>query len=715
MSALHWTNVAVLPLLAGGLLAMLTASVWRHRHRPVGFAFLVFLAATMVWSFGYAAELCSPTLEGALFWAAVQYVGIPVAPAAVLAFVLLLAGARSRNRWLWAALAVPSVVTWFAAWTDSRLHLLRHGVRFSEYDGYSAVVFLPGPAYLANIAVSYAFLAISLGVLIRLARGRNQISRRHARVVLLGMILPVVGNVLRLFGFEVIPGVDQTPALFALSAVAAAYGVFRYSLFSVAPIARDKVVDDLADGVIVLDAQGHVVDANPAAARILGFSVDELARADSKQLTRALPYESMSASCDKVVEIGDRAYYLRCVAVAGSDLDTLGTILQLTDVTVQHRAEEALRRAKEAAEEASATKSRFVANISHELRTPLNGVIGLSDLLAKTPLEPGQREYLTGIRHCSDTLLALINDVLDLSKIEADAMTLLDEPVDVAALVEEIVSVHRSLAARKGLQVKAEVRGLPPRIIGDNLRLRQILNNLIGNAVKFTEEGQVLVTAQPSAQDRYEIVVTDTGIGIPLDKQTAVFEAFQQADASTTREYGGTGLGLPITARLVRGMDGALTLKSHPGQGTEMRVSLPLRAALVAASPEASVEKLRQGLRVLVAEDNEVNALVVLSMLEDLSCVVEHACDGVEAIEALELRDFDVLLLDIQMPRMDGLEVSRTVRARWPDRPLKIFALTANALEGERRRAMEAGMDGFLTKPIRQEEIVAALQAPVSR
>ncbi|AIE85277.1 Sensory box histidine kinase/response regulator [Fimbriimonas ginsengisoli Gsoil 348] len=609
---------------------------------------------------------------------------------------------------------MPSILIWIAAWTDNSLHLLRRNITLSEYESYNAVNFSPGPAYYTNVAVSYLFLATSVAVLIRVLRSRNRLSRKHAQVVLIGMVLPVVGNVSRLFGFEPIPGVDPTPALFALSAVSAAYGVFRYSLFSVAPIARDKVVDDLADGVIVLDAQGHIVDVNPAAARLFGMSLDAMTRLIVADLDPFLGGRTIAECCGTIVPFGERAYFLRCVPVSGSDRDPLGTILQLTDVTDQQRVEDALRKAKEVAEEASATKSRFVANVSHELRTPLNGVIGLGELLGKTTLGTDQREYLTGILHCSDALLGLINNVLDLSKIEANAMTMAQEPVDVGELVRRVTSVHRNLAERKGLEVVHEVAGIPPAVMGDPLRLGQILNNLIGNAVKFTEKGRVTVLVHPYEEDRYEIVVRDTGIGIPQEMQEAVFGAFQQADASTTRQYGGSGLGLPITAGLVREMGGTLNLESAVGKGTEVRVSLPLVAAqpIASAEPEAAVST--EGMRVLVAEDNDVNALVIVSVLEDFGCVVEHALDGLEALEALERADFDLVLMDIQMPRMDGLEAVRTLRERWPNRHIYVCALTANALEEERQRSMEVGMDGFLTKPVRSEEVKKTLIAALS-
>jgi len=707
MAELQWTWIATLPMLSGALLTALAILLRSYRHEALGRTFLLFLLSTSFWSWNYMLELCSQRMGMALFWANVEYLAIPTTPVAFFLFATVLTGGSIRSPRLRLGLAFGCVVIWIAAWTDGYSHLLRVDPKFLALGAYRVVDFRPGPAYIANIAFCYILLAVAILRLIRMAKRSDSLSRKHAQIILLGLTLPVVGNLLRVLGYEAIRGIDQTPLLFALAASVAAYGIFRWSLISVAPIARDKVVDRMADAVIVIDPRGRVVDSNPAASRLFGLTSEELSRATMDDLTKELPDDAGGEATETAFDLAERSYILRRTPLATAANAPIGTLLQFTDVTEQRRNEDALRQAKEVAEEASASKSRFVAHVSHELRTPLNGVIGLAQLLDETWLDNNQRGYLTGIRQCSETLLGLVNDVLDLSRMEAEAMPMANEPIDIAKLVEEVAAIHRHSAERKGLKLTTSVRGLPAFLSGDPLRLRQILNNLIGNSVKFTEEGSVSVEVS-RAGDMFELKVADTGIGIAFEQQERVLEPFQQADESTTRRFGGTGLGLPITRSLIKRMGGSLSLASRPGEGTTLVALLPL---IEAESPyvEEEDDDIPEGMRVLVAEDNEVNALVITSLLEGLGCVVEVREDGQAALDAYGAGEFDIVFLDIQMPILDGLQVARAIRDRWPHRRTPIYALTANVLDEERQNAKKAGMDGFLTKPIRMAELSAAL------
>jgi hypothetical protein len=283
--------------------------------------------------------------------------------------------------------------------------------------------------------------------------------------------------------------------------------------------------------------------------------------------------------------------------------------------------------------------------------------------------------------------------------------------LDLRAVVEEVSAIHRHLIAEAKLEL-VTVYDIPEEcyVWGDPLRIRQVLHNLIGNAVKFTELGTVRVTVSRDLTGEYLISVADTGIGIPAERQSAVFEDFEQADASTTRSFGGTGLGLPITRRLVERMGGTLTLESRMGEGTTITVRIRLAES---ASPQAAVaeDEVPNGLSILLAEDNELNALVITEQLLEFGCSVERCANGISALELYRDMAFDLVLLDIQMPLMDGLAVTRVMRERWPDRKTLIYALTANAFVDERDRASEAGMDGFVTKPMRREDLIALLQS----
>jgi signal transduction histidine kinase len=660
---------------------------------------------------GYAAELSSTTLAGGIFWANVEYLGIPCVAASFFAVVLLVAGIQRFRRVAWFLLCLYCVSVWVASWTDPWHHLLRRNVTADLSGFFLDIRFERGPIYTANVLVSYGLLAVGVFLLVRMAFSGNSLSRKQGQILLLGVSMPLTGNIAHLFSLDAIPGFDQTPVLFALSAITIAYGLFRWSLISVAPIARDKVVDGLSDAVIVLDPEGRVADSNPSASRLFKMPGDEIARQPFHVLAAKYPEQPLETATNQVVQLGDRAYFLRRTPLAASGQTPYGYILQFTDVTAQHAAEAELRRAKELAEESSAAKSRFVANVSHELRTPLTGVVGLSDLLQKTTLDPRQAGYLRGIQQCSQTLLRLINDVLDMSKLEAEAMAIVNERVNLGELIQEVAVVHQLLAQEKGIGLRVIEPILSNvYVMLDALRLEQILHNLLGNAVKFTAQGEVTVQVLRLEANLFELNITDTGVGIPEEKQASVFEAFEQADDTTTRVFGGTGLGLTITRRLVERMLGTLSMKSKVGIGTTMTIRLPLTETDAPEVVKAGGE-LEPGLRVLLAEDNLVNTIVITEFLKDFKCEAEHVPDGRLAVQAFSERDFDVILLDIQMPEMDGFEVSRTIRERFPDRPVTIIALTANAMEEERLRAIQVGMNGFVTKPVNQEELALALRS----
>jgi PAS domain S-box-containing protein len=502
-----------------------------------------------------------------------------------------------------------------------------------------------------------------------------------------------------------------------------------------------SIVENIPYMIFVKDAKDlRFVRFNKAGEELLGYSRDELlgkndydffppdeadffTRHDREVLGGRQVVDIPEEPIDTKVH-GTRYLHTKKIPIL-DDADRPRFLLGISeDITERIRVRQELEHAKEAAEAASQAKSEFLARMSHEIRTPMNGIIGMTELALETELTSEQREYLDVVRGSAESLLKVLNDVLDFSKIEAGKLDLESVPFDLDDAVRLTVKAFKLRAQDKGIDLDLDIASdVPWAVVGDAVRLRQVLVNLIDNAVRFTEIGGIRVAVEVRERTDSDIVlhfaVADTGIGISEDKQARIFESFTQVDGSTTRRYGGSGLGLTISTRLVGLMGGRIWLESRPSEGSTFHFTagfgLGDDALQHLRDSETALTAARRlpRLRVLVAEDNLVNRTLIARILLKQGHEVVKARDGEQVLAALAQETVDVVLMDLEMPGLGGLEATRRIREqeRGTDRHLPIVALTAHAMHGDRDRCLAAGMDGYVPKPIRRSTLFSAIAA----
>ncbi|MFA6371929.1 MAG: ATP-binding protein [Methanothrix sp.] len=514
-----------------------------------------------------------------------------------------------------------------------------------------------------------------------------------------------------------------------------------------------SIIDFLPDATFVIDKEGRVISWNQSVEKMTGVKSEQIlgkgdyeyalpfygerrpvlidaVRVSDKNFEKL--YDNINRQEDSTLNAeayipnlrGNEAYLLGSAsALYDSKGDYWGAIESIRDITARKRVETDLQRSKDNAESATRAKSEFLANMSHEIRTPMNAVIGMTGLLLDENLTESQREDVEIIRRSGDTLLSIINNILDLTKIETEKIELERQPFDLRDCLDVSMDMVAADANRKGLNIEYTFEDYVPTVIlGDPTRINQILINLLNNAVKFTEKGKIsiLVSGKAVEDGNYELhfAIKDTGIGIPEDKMGRLFQSFSQIDASTARRYGGTGLGLAISKKLAELMGGKMWAESKLGKGSTFHFTIlveptfcgPIEIGRSASRVDVPGD-LDKSLSILLAEDNMVNQIVTQRMLNKLGYRADVAANGIEVLQALERRHYDVVLMDVQMPEMDGLKATQAIRQRWPIGELPvIIAMTASALKGDREMCLAAGMDGYVSKPVKIEMLRAALE-----
>jgi len=697
--------------------------------------FCLALLLNSFWALGYAIELSTPALD--------QKQLIFQLRCTVLCFYapawFEMVHRMTRNKPLLRGWAIPAimlvpVVTLVLLWLPGlgQQHtLLRHSFWVDSAGGLPVLRNSFGPwgyiYYIYNYAVWFTIF------LLLYPQKKHTAWERRGRLIFLGAaFVGWIADIGHLAGVTKPTGLNYAPILFPVTSVLVALALFRHRLLNLAPVARAALIEQLEDRILVFDEDERIVDWNREAASTLGLGQGRVLGRRAGEVLKAWPdvLALFREAGGRQVEITvGRVVFDASLHDVRDERDTRvrARVLVLRDITRRKEIETQLRDARDDAEAAGQAQSRFLATMSHEIRTPMNGVVGFTQLLKHTPLDAEQREYLELIDQSANSLLVIINDVLDYSKIVADELRIERVRCEVAAIVEQAARLLEPQAVKKGLELTTRVAPeVPAAVTGDPVRLQQILHNLLGNAIKFTEKGSVRLEVFSPQKGMLAFKVTDTGIGIAPEQQMGIFEPFRQADISTTRRFGGTGLGLSITRRLCELMGGSLAVQSELGRGSTFTATV--RAA---ATTTPGVSGGRPGgllqvpaptrrLKLLVLEDNPINQKVIKMFLDRLGHETRLVDDGAEGLAALADETFDALLMDLEMPVMDGYETVRQIRAKEAatrTSRVYIIALTAHALKGEQERCLALGMNDFLTKPVNLAvlgEALARIPAPPS-
>lgn len=495
------------------------------------------------------------------------------------------------------------------------------------------------------------------------------------------------------------------------------------------------LINTAMDGIITFDESYNIIMFNPAAQKMFNYYSGEVSQTSIKllipEIEKTEPIKSMEERNTKYGfrKNGEKFPIEYTIAGVKSDGEIYYNAI-VRDITIQHKNKKELIKAKQEAIKSKELQSQFLSNMSHEIRTPMNGIIGISRILSGMDMTAEQRYYLNAIIKSSENLMVIINDILDFSKIEAGKIVIEKTPFDIHSLIDVIYEILIVKAQEKGIYLTVDKDNIPQYLVGDPVRLNQILLNLIGNAIKFTDHGGVSVSLKELTQKEgvstIQFNITDTGIGIPEDKIGKIFESFTQASSSTTRTHGGTGLGLTISKELIRIQGGELSIKSEPGKGSTFSFTLEYKIAENADlndedeinQQESSIRVLNklEGINVLLVEDHPINQMLALKILRDWNFSVDLAENGIQAIDMVNINNYDIVLMDISMPEMDGYEATRQIRKNGLSANpfLPIIAMTASALAGESQKAFKAGMNDYISKPFNPTELLNKINKHVS-
>jgi signal transduction histidine kinase/FixJ family two-component response regulator len=686
-----------------------------------------FLVGALIQNIGYLLELTAPTMEAALVAVKMQHLGTMTIPVCYCYFIYIYCFEEAPLKMLRLLGMIDAGLLVLILTCDHHSLFYRYLDWHATEEGHHYLYLEYGMGYVAFIVCATLIpYVMSLRVLIRACsrKGEDAVERKYGLILALS-VLPVIA--LYAYVTKLTRAFDFTPVVLGLVLSFVVILVWSRKVYDFGSLASGALLNSMSDGVVALDEKRRIVNYNPAAAtiftglssRVVGRTVDEIA--DFPEIT-------LGEDVQNEFFLGERFYQSHVEQITDRFGVVKGYVVLILDMTEMRNHIEEIKRIRIQAEQANEAKSEFLANMSHEIRTPMNAIVGLSDIIMEESKGRKVYDYACDIKSASRNLLALINDILDLSKVEAGKMELVCTDYHIKGIVDEVINMMDGAASKRGILLKCEYdMSIPCRYHGDEGRVRQILINLLNNGLKFTKEGYVKLSVSGAAGEDADtellhIEVRDTGCGIKKEDLAKIFENFSQVDAKRNRSVEGTGLGLSITRHLVELMNGTIRVESVYGEGTVFILDIPQKIVDHRSLTEMPRETVRkedeiqaftaEGCRVLVVDDNLVNRKVARGFLRPYGFAIDEAESGAKSIACVKQKKYDIIFMDHMMPEMDGIEAVRIIRSECGENgtlPV-IIALTANAMEGVREMFLENGFQDFITKPLDKKALNEALK-----
>ena len=690
----------------------------RHSQLHVGLFFNC--VATLINSVGYLLQLKASTSGEIYVSFLLTDLGEIFIPLSFMFFMLVLCNI-TIPKGLKVGMYALHVCTYLVILTTSQSGLFYRTITYTEEGIFPHNDYTYGPWYYAYLAVIFIYIIVGLTVLIKTIRSQKVKSAKKRLI----MITVAIG-IECLFFFISFPlmntGYDLTNMGFAIACAIVCYALFRYDLIDPVQTASEYIADELSEPIVIADTEGNVRYANIPARKIFPGIMDNPGTA-----LKALD-DSIRAS--QTISWNDKIFTPRSKPLYTNNSKAIGSVYSLIDDTEDIKNAAELKKARDIAEterqhaiEADKAKSAFLSSMSHEIRTPMNTIVGMTEILLRDAKTKKERDYLGNIERSGESLLSIINDILDYSKIESGQFNIVNEPYSPHTLLEDLRMIFLTRIGEKSIILDYDIDPMLPRVlIGDGLRVRQIIINLVNNAIKFTDEGMIRLAVRAEFPDpdhvQLFVSVKDTGQGIREEDLSKLFKSFSQVDSVRNHSKEGSGLGLSICKTLVSLMNGSISVKSTYGEGSEFFFDILQEKAddsvaeLLLAEKKTESAFTAPDAHILIVDDNEMNRTVALGLLAPLSMNIDTACNGMEAVDKVQNNRYDLVFMDHMMPVMDGLEATEIIRSLGSDyyTKLPIIALTANVLKESQEQFIKAGMNGFVPKPVRLNEVCKALR-----